>query len=766
MSDVTVSFGAQDDGLATALNDIRQAMGQVAATTLVAKQASDDLQASMAAVREHTAKAGAAVDDHATMQRKGAQAVASHNVVLHDFRDRLAESARELPVIGGHLSSFIGSVSGGQLAVGGLTIALGSLLVKGVEWSEHLNDIADRTGLTAGQVQVLTRAAVAAGVSGDGLTQSVETLNRVIGTALTDSTGQAAKRLADLGISMKEIKEAGVYERLQLVAAAISKIEDPSMRAASATEVFGKGSGKLLELLRDYPEAISQANSSMLFSAETISRMSQRTEEAQKHLGGFINGVKELGIVATGVAIGEINTRLELYSATLYGAMSLMSSATKTVAKEQEHAAEKAKDMAEANRLLSEKLDAERAHAAAESFRELAEEAAKAKQAVDGIREKLDAAATARKSPGDQEALRYQAEIDTLRKAQELKVDIGESYGAAEERISSEHNARMEEIRARDAQSQNDYAQSVFAAHREAFSRLQATMHDEQIAARGDMAVEDEQHQQRIATLKQSMADHLVSQSKGNEMIEQENQRHSDSMRSIAEQSREISDQGNLDAAQSNPDADPAVIREQQRHEAKLRQLDAYEKRMGQTTVAGKKAREQEDATHLRKTEQNDFASRQRQLGYASQMFGNLATLMNSKNREMFQIGKAAAMAQAITDTYAGATKAYAQLGVWGFPVAASIVVAGLANVANIASTEFGGSSGGGGGGGASPLAGAGTGATPLGPQSGGGGPGGGGGRRIVVNLTGSRFSRQDVEELVRQINEAGGDGSDQVTSG
>jgi hypothetical protein len=187
---------------------------------------------------------------------------------------------------------------------------------------------------------------------------------------------------------------------------------------------------------------------------------------------------------------------------------------------------------------------------------------------------------------------------------------------------------------------------------------------------------------------------------------------------------------------------------------------------MGQTTVAGKKAREQEDATHLRKTEQNDFASRQRQLGYASQTFGNLATLTNSKNRELFQIGKAAAIAQATVDTIAGATKAFKDVPYpYNFAVSASIVAAGMANVAQIGSTEFGGSGGGGGGGG-SPLANAGTGATPLGPQSNSGGPGGGGGRRIVVNLTGSRFSRQDVEDLIKQINDAGGDGSEQVSTG
>lgn len=75
----------------------------------------------------------------------------------------------------------------------------------------------------------------------------------------------------------------------------------------------------------------------------------------------------------------------------------------------------------------------------------------------------------------------------------------------------------------------------------------------------------------------------------------------------------------------------------------------------------------------------------------ASSFFGNLSKLQNTKSKELFEIGKAAAIGNAIVDTYAGAQKAIAQLGVFGIPVAAAIVAGGLANIATIASTSFGG---------------------------------------------------------------------------
>jgi hypothetical protein len=69
----------------------------------------------------------------------------------------------------------------------------------------------------------------------------------------------------------------------------------------------------------------------------------------------------------------------------------------------------------------------------------------------------------------------------------------------------------------------------------------------------------------------------------------------------------------------------------------------------------------------------------------------NLASFQNSKSKELAAVGKAAAIAQATIDTYAGATKAYAQGGILGFITAASIVAAGLANVAKIAGVGLAG---------------------------------------------------------------------------
>ena len=76
-------------------------------------------------------------------------------------------------------------------------------------------------------------------------------------------------------------------------------------------------------------------------------------------------------------------------------------------------------------------------------------------------------------------------------------------------------------------------------------------------------------------------------------------------------------------------------------------------------------------------------------LSQASEFFGHLATLSRSSNKTLAAIGKAAAIAQATINTYLAASKALAEGGPYAGPImAAAITVAGMAQVANIASTE------------------------------------------------------------------------------
>lgn len=81
-----------------------------------------------------------------------------------------------------------------------------------------------------------------------------------------------------------------------------------------------------------------------------------------------------------------------------------------------------------------------------------------------------------------------------------------------------------------------------------------------------------------------------------------------------------------------------------------------------------------------------------------SKGLSDLSSLRNSNNKEAFEVGQAAAIAQATISTFQGATSAFAALA--GIPVvgpalgtlaAGAAIAAGLANVQNIAATKFAG---------------------------------------------------------------------------
>ena len=93
-------------------------------------------------------------------------------------------------------------------------------------------------------------------------------------------------------------------------------------------------------------------------------------------------------------------------------------------------------------------------------------------------------------------------------------------------------------------------------------------------------------------------------------------------------------------------------------------------------------------------------------------MFGDLSSLMQSKNEKMFKIGKAAAIAEALVSGYRSAVKAWEKgMEIGGPPVAAAFSAASAIKtgmlVSQISSQSIGGGSGAGGGGGGGASAGA-----------------------------------------------------------
>ncbi len=143
-----------------------------------------------------------------------------------------------------------------------------------------------------------------------------------------------------------------------------------------------------------------------------------------------------------------------------------------------------------------------------------------------------------------------------------------------------------------------------------------------------------------------------------------------------------------------------AVLRDHRRQNALLELEDlraANEERIRIAQVFGAKQEELEKIQTANRIRENQLRARN--------AVSTLSFISNSalrENKRAFEIIKLADIAQATADTFTAANRALALEGPLGFAAAGAVIAAGLANVARIRATQFGGGGGGGGGGGPS----------------------------------------------------------------
>lgn len=124
-----------------------------------------------------------------------------------------------------------------------------------------------------------------------------------------------------------------------------------------------------------------------------------------------------------------------------------------------------------------------------------------------------------------------------------------------------------------------------------------------------------------------------------------------------------------------------ALIKE--REDAEKAAADAEAKRQKENAENQKKLSEAAKQDALKQAELDKQLAIQKQQDITNAL-GNIASIVGQNSK----FGKAIAIVQAIRDTYAGANKALAQGGIFGFIGAAAVVAGGLANVKAITSAQ------------------------------------------------------------------------------
>ncbi|MDF0599916.1 hypothetical protein P1J78_04145 [Psychromarinibacter sp. C21-152] len=192
----------------------------------------------------------------------------------------------------------------------------------------------------------------------------------------------------------------------------------------------------------------------------------------------------------------------------------------------------------------------------------------------------------------------------------------------------------------------------------------------------------------------------------------------------------------------------------QENYERQLEQLEEFRNAKLATEEEFNETERRIHAEHQEKMMALERKRRAAMLQDLAGMFGDLASLMQTENKRLFEIGKAAAIAEAVVNGYSAAVAAWAKgMDKGGPPLAAAFTAASLARtgalISSISSQSIGGGGGqaaGGGGGGV------GSGAAAAQPTS----------PRTVYNVSigNQRPTRQEMIDLISLLNEAQEDGS------
>lgn len=320
MADVSVTFGATDEGLEKTLKALQSE--------------TDQLKTKMRSTEMSVTEAGAAMkkiaqnnDLEKKLRQIGDESQGSSSKVK--TLGIAAEDTGKKGEIGFGKIAVGATLAGAAAKVGAMAIdAAFSVALKTVQsfgdalnMGGRLNDLADRTGIAVDKVLLLERAFQNAGVGADSLGPIINKMQKALVDA-EDGTSKAAYAFADLGLSLSKLQGMSPEEQLRTIGKAIADIPDPAKRASTAMEIFGKSGGALNQVFANFDDEIQTAKLQLGSLPEVMKAGSSQFDRISDNLvvvgGKFIEFAAGL-IDKVKPALDAVTTALSMFDAAKVG---------------------------------------------------------------------------------------------------------------------------------------------------------------------------------------------------------------------------------------------------------------------------------------------------------------------------------------------------------------------------------------------------------------------------------------------------------------
>lgn len=197
-----------------------------------------------------------------------------------------------------------GKVMGGALATGAAAALAGLVTVtkQAIDSADRLNDISERLGVSTEALSAWGYAAQQSGTDIEALNIGLTKLTKNVAEA-ADSTSKQGKLFASLGISVKDAAGnlRSVEDLVPEIAQAFKTLNNETLEAALAQELFGKSGANLLQFLNLGADGLSEMEARARSLGIVIS---QDTAKAADEFNDQLANLKALGAGA-GVQLAQ-----------------------------------------------------------------------------------------------------------------------------------------------------------------------------------------------------------------------------------------------------------------------------------------------------------------------------------------------------------------------------------------------------------------------------------------------------------------------------
>lgn len=180
------------------------------------------------------------------------------------------------------------------VAGGAIIGALGGMTKKFVDAGDEIDKTSRRTGIAA---EALSELKYAAELSGASLSDVEKGIKRMSGTILDAHAGLETYERAfrQMGVSIDDLMKMNPEQQFIHISEAIAQIEDPTIRAALAQDVFGRAGTALLPMFDQGAEGLKQmreeAKATGVVFSQDAARSAAALKDAQHELSQTVKGL-------------------------------------------------------------------------------------------------------------------------------------------------------------------------------------------------------------------------------------------------------------------------------------------------------------------------------------------------------------------------------------------------------------------------------------------------------------------------------------------